>query len=175
MGMRGGGGLGGGGGSRLGLPSASYTRRASTCSGSMFGPPGGPTPHKKRSIPNMDKRGSTVSASGGSALYGLVIPPKLGKDGEKLSNKVSGERRSSAIANKGLKIGNSHTSVIESTTSLYSNDDRRSSGAYSTRLGGVLPTLIDEQQLIESENEDWVSKSSTVVRIAQMPSLPTSH
>ena len=41
--------------------------------------------------------------------------------------------------------------------------------------GGVLPTLIDEQQLIESENEDWVSKSSTVVRIAQMPSLPTSH
>ena len=79
MGMRGGGGLGGGGGSRLGLPSASYTRRASTCSGSMFGPPGGPTPHKKRSIPNMDKRGSTVSASGGSALYGLVIPPKIGK------------------------------------------------------------------------------------------------
>ena len=41
--------------------------------------------------------------------------------------------------------------------------------------GGVLPTLIDEQQLIESENEDWVSKTSTVVRIAQMPSLPTSH
>ena len=34
------------------------------------------------------------------------------QDGEKLSNKVSGERRSSAIANKGLKIGNSHTSVI---------------------------------------------------------------
>ena len=79
LGMWGGGRLGGGGGSRLGLPSASYTRRASTCSGSMFGPPGGPTPHKKRSIPNMDKRGSTVSASGGSALYGLVIPPKIGK------------------------------------------------------------------------------------------------
>ena len=36
----------------------------------------------------------------------------LFQDGEKLSNKVSGERRSSAIANKGLKIGNSHTSVI---------------------------------------------------------------
>ena len=74
MGMRGGGGIGGGGGSRLGLPSASYTRRASTCSGMS-----GPTPHKKRSIPNMDKRGSTVSASGGSAIYGLVIPPKIGK------------------------------------------------------------------------------------------------
>ena len=38
-----------------------------------------------------------------------------------------------------------------------------------------MPTLIDEQQLIESENEDWVPKSSTVVRIAQIPSLPTSH
>ena len=77
MGTRGGGGLGGGG--RLGLPSASYTRRASTCSGNMFGPPGGSATNKKRSIPNMDKRGSTVSASGGSALYGLVIPPKIGK------------------------------------------------------------------------------------------------
>ena len=41
--------------------------------------------------------------------------------------------------------------------------------------GGVLPTLIDEQQLIESKNEDWVSKSSTVVQIAQIPSLPTLH
>ena len=48
-------------------------------------------------------------------------------------------------------------------------------GHYMNASGGVLPTLIDEQQLIESENEDWVSKSSTVVRIAQMPSLPTSH
>ena len=34
--------------------------------------------------------------------------------------------------------------------------------------GEVLPTLIDEQQLIKSENEDWVSKSSTVVQIAQI-------
>ena len=41
--------------------------------------------------------------------------------------------------------------------------------------GGVLPTLIDEQQLIESENEDWMPKSNTVVRIAQIPSLPTSY
>ena len=38
-----------------------------------------------------------------------------------------------------------------------------------------MPTLIDEQQLIESENEDWMPKSSTVVRISQIPSLPTSY
>ena len=43
-----------------------------TCSGNMFGPTV-PAPHKKRSIPNMDKRGSTASGSG---LYGLVIPSK---------------------------------------------------------------------------------------------------
>ena len=54
---------------------ASYSRRASTCSGNMFGP-AVPAPHKKRSIPNMDKRGSTASGSG---LYGLVIPPKVTK------------------------------------------------------------------------------------------------
>ena len=54
------------------------------------------------------------------------------QDGEKLSNK-SVERRCSAVTNK-VKIGNSHASVIESTTSLYSNDDRRSS-TRSTRLG----------------------------------------
>lgn len=71
MGMRGG--LGGGAG-KLGLPSSSYGRRASTCGGgSMYGPPMPPT-HKKRSIPNMNKRGSNASSSG---LYGLVIPPKI--------------------------------------------------------------------------------------------------
>ena len=48
-------------------------------------------------------------------------------------------------------------------------------GIYMMGIGGVLPTLIDEQQLIESENEEWMPKSSTVVRIAQIPSLPTSH
>ena len=48
-------------------------------------------------------------------------------------------------------------------------------GHYITGKGGVLPTLIDEQQLIESENEDWMPKSSTVVRIAQIPSLPVTE
>ena len=67
MGMRGG--HGGGGGGHLGLPSSSYNRRASTCSGgSML------TQQKKRSIPNMNKRGSTASTGG---LYGIVIPPKV--------------------------------------------------------------------------------------------------
>ena len=75
MGIRGGG-FGGGGGSRLGLPSSGYNRRASTCSGNMFGPTV-PAPHKKRSIPNLDnKRGSNASGSG---IYGLVINPKITK------------------------------------------------------------------------------------------------
>ena len=78
---------------------------------------------------------------GQTSKYIFLLPFQ---DGEKVSNKVSGERRSSGAVpttNKALKIGNSHTSVIESTTSLYSNDDRRSS-AYSSRIG-----VYDEQAL----------------------------
>ena len=47
------------------------------------------------------------------------------------------ERRPSRV-----RIGNSHPSVIDSTTSLYSNEERRS----SSRLGSTLPPLIDEKE-----------------------------
>ena len=77
---------------------------------------------------------------GQTSKYIFLLPFQ---DGEKVSNK-SGERRSSGAVTNKVKIGNSHTSVIESTTSLYSNDDRRSS-AYSSRIGvheqAFLPTF----------------------------------
>merc|ERR1712004_105710 len=87
-----------------------------------------PPPHKKRSIPNLNnKRGSTAS---GSAIVGLVIPPAL-KEADALA-----ERRSSRV-----RIGNSHNSVIDSTNSLYSEEERLN----SSRLG-ILPPLIDEKE-----------------------------
>ena len=63
MGMR------GGGGSHLGLPSSSYGRRASSASVMHSNVP---PVQKKRSIPNMAKRGSNSSSAG---ISGLVIPP----------------------------------------------------------------------------------------------------
>ena len=61
------------------------------------------------------------------------------------------ERRSSRV-----RIGNSHTSVIDSETSLYSNEERRN----SSRLGALLPPLIDEKEC-----------HHTVVRISENPSI----
>lgn len=91
------------------------------------------------------------------------------QDGEKVSKD---ERRFSTTTKANNRLGTSRNSVIESTSSLYSNEDRRN----SSRLGSnALPPLLDEQHFTSTQIicEETAKKRNTVVRIAS-PSQVTS-
>lgn len=86
------------------------------------------------------------------------------QDGEKVSSGKD-ERRCSTTTKR---LGTSRNSVIESTSSLYSNEDRRNSSRCN-----ALPPLLDEQHFTIHMEENAAKKKNTVVRIAS-PSAVTS-